>query len=178
MSDLDELVTQTRFNEIHDARKRAIETKQSIYKAWIAGRINYETATRMYRGVVEDYVIEIEDLIHSSGDDLDDDYWNGVWLGDIELPNGETRRIRGLRSILELPEKMEVSYQKQVAHPRKGTTTEEVTEEVDIPMEIPRAAFQHCNHFLSDIGLELDIQPSRVAEFDYSDIEKIREQFT
>ena len=155
MSELDQKVDLKRFEEIHDARQKAIETKQSIHKAWIIGRIDYETASRMYRAAVEDYILELKEMIRSAEDELEVDYWDGRLLGEIEFPDGSTRAIRGLSAIIELPEMIEYSYEKEVDKPREGRTTEQVTERVPIPLDVSRTAFQECNHFLNDAGYEL-----------------------
>lgn len=154
---LDELVTSTRFQEIHDARQNVIETQRAIAQAEVMGRISSDRATRIYRKMVENYIVELEDLIHTADETkLRTDYWSEAELGTMQLPDGNQRRITGLKSLLTIPEVIEVEYEKEVEKPRGGTSTEPVTEGVQLPGRIVRNAFRQCNHFCADIGLELE----------------------
>lgn len=175
---LDELVTSTRFNEIHNARERVMETQQVISQAEVMGQISEEKATRLYRRMVENYIIELEDLMRESDtENLDEDYWESSDLGSVTLPDGDRRQIVGLKSILELPDVLTITYKKEVEQPRGGRMKEPVTEGVQLPRRVLRNAFRECNHFCADIGLELDVRPAEEAEFDYSDIERLQDRF-
>lgn len=175
---LDELVTSTRFEEIHEARQNVIETQRAISQAELTGQVSGERATKFYRKIVENYIVEVEDLLNEAEpENLKKDYWNDAELGVMQLPDGRERPIKGLRSILELPDVMQVTYEKEVKNPRTGASKEEVTEGVQLPRRILRNAFREVNHFCADIGLELNVRPAEEAEFDYSDIEALQERF-
>ena len=173
MSDLTELVTTTRFREIHDARQRVVEARTQLMEAQIIGRIDEARAAMILRQAVESYLLELEDLANPPNADrpTETDYWNDVYLGAIELPDGAVVEVYGFDDLLELPDQFEVGVEVEKHVPRKGSVVETETQVAHVPKRILRNAFRQANYFCAEIGLELDPKQNEERVFRFRKIE-------
>lgn len=155
MSELDDLVLQTRFDEIHQARERVTETGRVLSQARRTSRINEKNAALMYRDAVKNYILELQNLMRNA-DDLEKNYWETVEIGAFKLPDGSVKTLHGLQSVLDEPDTWAVTYEESVQKPRQGDTTSTTTEEVYVPYRVIEKAWQRCEEFCDDFGLELE----------------------
>lgn len=171
MTDLNELVTTRRFDEIHSARSRVVETEQQISEAKTLGRVTDAQAALLYRKAVENYIIELEQLASDPSISTDEDYWNDVHIGKFELPNGDVEHITGFQAFLDTPDTWTVPVTRTREKPRVGVVTETEAVSVHLPMRIVRNAYRLCNDFLAAVGMDIEPEPEETdAGFDYADI--------
>jgi hypothetical protein len=159
MSELDDLVRNRRFDEIHEARRQVIDDERSINEALATDQIGDDQARRLFQRAVDAYVRELEYLLNPPHDDGTNEYWHETDIGSIRRPgNNEPLVVTGLGEYLALPE--DIPYEiEQVAHDRYdqlgGTATVTVT--VQPSWQLLRRAFRIANAAVADLGLELDI---------------------
>lgn len=167
MSELDDLVRNQRFEEIHDARRQVIEDERALNEALATGRVDDSDARRLFQRAVDAYVRELEYLLAPPDSDDPSDYWNDTEVGRIELPNGQVAVVDGLGPYLDLPEVLEVEVTRtdNERYYKLGETRRE-TVEVQPPWSLLRSAFRTANAAVSDLGLELDLSDGEEAGWD------------
>jgi len=172
MSELDDLVRNRRFDEIHEARRQVIDDERSINEALATGRVSDAQARRLYQRAVDAYVRELEYLLNPPGDDEENKYWHETEIGTVQRPgDNDPVVVEGLGEYLELPEDVpaEVEQLHQERYDDLGTTTT-VTITVQPPWKLLKAAFRIANESVAELGLELDTSEEEEAAFDYSDL--------
>lgn len=175
MSELDDLVRNRRFDEIHEARRQVVEDERSIHEAMATGQIRDGQAKRLYQRAVNAYVRELEYLLNPPDADEENQYWHTEPIGEIALPNGETYVVEGLGEYLELPEEMAVqvgTVERDHYYQLGETTAETVT--VQPPWNVLRSAFRTANAAVTELGLELDVGESD-DEWGFRKIEDVDE---
>jgi len=172
VSELDDLVRNRRFDEIHEARRQVIEDERAINEALATGQIDDEQGRRLYQRAVNAYVRELEYLLNPPDDDETNEYWHETHIGKVRLPgDNDPVVVTGLGEYLALSEEVraEVEQPTQDRYDHLGSTTA-VTVTVQPPWQLLRAAFRIANAAATELGLELDTTEEREAEFDYSDL--------
>ena len=169
MSELDDLVRQRRFEEIHEARRRVIEDERSINEALATGRVDDSSARRLFQRAVDAYIRELEYLLNPPDSDSENEYWHTAEVGDIQLPNGSVKTVEGLGEYLDLPEQLvvEVRERQREHYYEMGDV---VTRNVGVQpsWELLRSAFRTGNAAASSLGLELELSDAEGAEWDTS----------
>lgn len=158
MSELDDLVRQRRFEEIHDARQQVIDDRRKLDDAVASGRASDEVARKLYQRAVNRYVHELETLLNPPGQDAKDQnvYWVKVKIGEIHLPNGKTRTVNGLLEYLTLDEEITTEIRVRKDNRYFSVAETEVREVTVQPSwELIESAFRTANAALADIGMEL-----------------------
>jgi len=176
MSELDDLVRNRRFDEIHEARRQVVEDERAIHEAMATGQIGDSQAKRLYQRAVNAYVRELEYLLNPPDSDEEDEYWHTKEVGQIDLPNGETHVVEGLGEYLELPEEMAVqvgSVDRNHYYQLGETVAETVT--VQPPWQVLRSAFRTANAAVTELGLELDISDEDRTVIDGDLMEEVEE---
>lgn len=172
MSELDDLVRNQRFEEIHDARRQVIEDERSLNEALATGRVTDSQARRLFQRAVDAYVRELEYLLNPPNSDDPSDYWDTTEIGRIPLPDGREAVVKGLGSYLDLEEQIQVEVPRterehyyEVPQQRTETAT------VQPPWQLLRSAFRTANAAVSELGLELDLSEGEEAGWntDYRD---------
>jgi len=174
VSELDDLVRNQRFEEIHDARRQVIEDERSLNEALATGRVDDSQARRLFQRAVDAYVRELEYLLNPPGDDEPSDYWDTEEIGRIPLPDGRQAVVNGLGGYLDLDEEIEVQVASteseryyHVAQQRTETRT------VQPPWSLLRSAFRTANAAVSELGLELDVDSDDSDRWDFRKIEDV-----
>lgn len=175
MTELDDLVRTTRFDEIHTARQRVTERRDKLAQARQLNRINNRDAALSYRAVVQGYILELKNLIKNA-DDTEKDYWNGVKISEFRLSNGRIKTLIGLESLLTEPEVYRVEFEEEIHDARQGKTTETVVTEDHIPFRAIDEAFSTCDEFCADFGLELEGQDVESQPWKFREITDESEQ--
>jgi len=159
VSELDDLVRNRRFDEIHEARRQVIDDERSINEALATGRVDDGQARRLYQRAVDAYVRELEYLLNPPDGDEDNEYWHETHIGEVRRPgDNDPVVVTGLGEYLDLPEDVPAEIE-QVAQDRYDHlgSTDTVTVTVQPPWELLQAAFRIANAAVADLGLELDI---------------------
>ena len=174
MSELDDLVRQRRFEEIHEARRRVIEDERSINEALATGRVDDGSARRLFQRAVDAYIRELEYLLNPPDSDSENEYWHEKKIGEIPLPDGcvnheSNKTVEGLGEYLDLPEQLvvEVRERQREHYYEMGDV---VTRNVGVQpsWELLRSAFRTGNAAASSLGLELELSDAEGAEWDTS----------
>jgi len=174
MSELDDLVRNQRFQEIHDARRQVIEDERALNEALATGRVNDSDARRLFQRAVDAYVRELEYLLAPPDSDEVSDYWNNTKVGQIELPDGSEAVIDGLGPYLDLPEVLEVEVTRTDSERYyELDTTRRKTVEVQPPWSLLRSAFRTANAAVSELGLELDVDGDDSNRWEFREIEDV-----
>lgn len=176
MSELDDLVRNQRFEEIHEARRQVIEDERSINEALATGRVADSDARRLFQRAVNAYVRELEYLLNPPDSDETNDYWDSTEIGRIELPNGKVLVVTGLGEYLDLPEEIPVSVSTTTRdHYYELGDSETETVTVQPPWAVLRSAFRTANAAVSDLGLELDVDGDDSDRWEFREIKDINE---
>lgn len=173
MTDLNDLVKSKRFEEIHDSRMRVLQQERKAADGLLEGEIDQLTANMVIRRAVENYIYEVENLVKppSKKTNLSDkDYWNDVELGEFELPDGQSVKFEGLKSVLEAPNPFVVQTTERRERPLRGETKETVTHRVQIPRSILMNAYRQVNTFLAEIGMEIDPTDDQTETWHFREI--------
>lgn len=170
-SDPSDTIQHARVIEILDERRRVKEKKAEAYEDVELGVIKPEGKDRIIRNAVEDYIRE---LLHTmSSTETEVDYLYGIELGEVALP---TRAVtfEGLVDILNAPNPLRDTWQETSLDEYSGRTTEERIVLKPIPEDILMNAYDACNMFCEEIGLDVRTEQAStvVAGFDYSDLIK------
>jgi hypothetical protein len=167
MSELDDLVRNRRFDEIHEARRQVNHDKRELDDAIAAGQLSDSLARRLYQRSVNRYVQELEPILNPPQAENEPDktsiYWTDVKIGTIQLPDGDAVTVEGLLEYLNLEEEIEV----QIVSNSTGSyydvpTTEVQTVAVQPPWRLLDSAFRTANSALADVGMEID--PTRQSD--------------
>ena len=174
MSELDDLVRNQRFEEIHDARRQVIEDERALNEALATGRVTDSDARRLYQRAVDAYVRELEYLLNPPDSDESNDYWVSTEIGQIPLPNGKVSVVNGLGAYLDLPEELAVEVeQTQREHYYQLGDRQSETVTVQPGWRLLRSAFRTANAAVSELGLELDIEEEGGDRWEFRKIEDV-----
>lgn len=170
IQDPEEYYQRRRLKEIGDARHKARLAKQEMKEyELIEANVTRLGLLEFYRSAVEGYLIEAEPLVlNQYADEGGLELWRNELLGEhafrpdnVRNVKGEieprTVEFRGLQSILDISSPIVLSFEADKQHPFEGHTTETHTEEFAIPEHILDKAVRRLNLFLSDVGMDVDI---------------------
>jgi hypothetical protein len=158
VSELDDLVRQRRFDEIHEARRQVIEDERSINEALATGRVDDGRARRLFQRAVDAYVRELEYLLNPPDSDEKNEYWHSTEIGRIPLQKDTERVVEGLGEYLDLPE--EIAFQVGDVdrdHYYELGKSKSRTVAVQPGWRLLRSAFRTANAAATDLGMEIQI---------------------
>lgn len=162
---LEEIVQQTRWDEISDARQRIFDRLEAIDRL----QFNHGDATKskvslLKQRTVQLYVRQVETILDPV-DRPTTKWWSSKRICQFELPNGELIAINGLEGYLELGEQIEYTVEvKEKPHSCHVGTVREVPRTTTPPPEIHDQAFSATNRALADQGIEFDTRDRDVGE--------------
>jgi hypothetical protein len=165
---LEQLVQQTRWNEVTDARKRILERLEVIDEAQFSRRtgLTQDRIAIMQQRSVQRYVQQVETILDPVAGRTTE-WWTDKWIGAFELPNGDMIEVIGLEQYVDLDE--EISYQVSETykpHAAHVGTTRTVERTTTPPVGLHRNAFRATNRALADQGIEFDPRDKDVGEGD------------
>jgi hypothetical protein len=174
MSELDDLVRQRRFDEIHEARRQVIEDERSINEALATGRVDDGRARRLFQRAVDAYVRELEYLLNPPDSDEENEYWHTAEIGEIQKPDGTVREVSGLGEYLDLPEQLVVQI-RETQRDHYYQVGQHQTRNVGVqpPWSVLRSAFRTANAAITDLGLELDVDDSSGDVWEFREINDV-----
>lgn len=165
---LEQLVQQTRWDEVADARQRVLDRLQSIDKLQFesGGRVSKDRISTLQQRTVQLYLQQVETILDPP-EGPTTPWWTTKWIGQFELPNDEVVKIIGLREYLDLDET--VTYTVEEEHKPHGAHIGEQREferSTTPPVGIHRNAFRATNRALADQGIEFDTRKRNVDDDD------------
>jgi len=167
VSELDDLVRNRRFDEIHDARRQVIDDERSINEALATDSISDSQARRLYQRAVDTYVRELEYLLNSPrDDDTENQYWHTERIGIIQLPGEhEPVAVDGLGNYLDLNEEISVRV-RGVQSTRYYQADEQVIKTVAVQpsWRLLKSAFRIANKAVAELGLEIEVTEEQRTE--------------
>lgn len=185
MSDLDDLVRQKRYEDIHQARRQVRDDNRSIAEAVEVGQISREQGNRLLKQSVDSYLRELQTLLNppqddgGDGDGDDDDtneYWHEKRIGTIDLPNGKRAVVDGLSAFLKMDNPIKVTVQSVDSdHYYEMGSVHEKQAAVHVPRSLSLSAYDLANEALAGLGLELNISDEARTEIDDDLIEEIEQ---
>jgi len=165
---LEQLVQQTRWNEVTDARKRILERLEVIDEAQFSGRggLTQGRIAIIQQRSVQRYVQQVETILDPVNGDATD-WWTDKWIGEFELPTGEVVEVIGLEQYVNLDEKITYEVTETVKpHAAHVGTTRTVERTTTPPVGLHRNAFRATNRALADQGIEFDPRDKDVTDDD------------
>lgn len=162
---LEEIVQQTRWDEISDARQRIFDRLEAIDRL----QFNHGDATEskvslLKQRTVQLYVQQVETILDPVGRPTTE-WWDSKRIGEFELPNGEVIVINGLEGYLDLGEGIEYTVKtKHKPHSCHVGTVREVPRTTTPPPQIHDDAFSATNRALADQGIEFDTRDRDVGD--------------
>jgi len=191
VSDLDDLVRQKRYEDIHQARRQVRDDNRSIAEAVEIGQISREQGNRLLKQSVDSYLRELQTLLNppqddegkgdggGEGGDEDDDtnkYWHEKRIGTIDLPNGKRAVVDGLSAFLKMDNPIEVTVQSVDSdHYYEMGSVHEKQVAVHVPRSLSLSAYDLANEALAELGLELNISDEARTEIDDDLMEEIEQ---
>lgn len=190
VTDLDQLSHQEKQALLEKSRERVLEVRTEARGRMAAGKLSRMQARQYYRGAIETLLIQLNPILerHETGEN----YLEGVNLGTInftpteelveyaedniirlpkgcKVPTPKTVEIDGLRSIIELPSPLQVSWQVTVDK-KGGPEQKKSAEQKEIPFAVLDSTMQTVDRAMNDIGLGYEIDQESEASGEYSDI--------
>lgn len=183
MSDLDDLVRQKRYEDIHQARRQVRDDNRSIAEAVETGQITSEQGNRLLKESVDSYLRELQTLLNPPQDDEDDseddntnEYWHDKRIGTVDLPNGKRAVVDGLSAFLKMDNPIKVTVQSVDSnHYYEMGSVQEKQVAVHVPRSLSLSAYDLANEALAGLGLELNISDEARTEIDDDLMEEIEQ---
>lgn len=175
-----------RLKSIQDTRERVFEQRRHALDLESRGHIPESLSRTIVREAVEDYVMEVEQLVKRAENRLgtDDDtntawYWEQTNLGAVYLPDhGSHRVLNGLQEFLDFPSPYEAHWLEEADPPPGFSRHPDADEDgvvemhatVQLPQDVSMAAFRTVNQFLAASGL--DANPKKtLPEYGFRELE-------
>lgn len=174
MSELKELVTTKRFDEIHEARQQVIQDERSLNEALATGRVDDRRARRLFQRSVDTFVRELECLLNPPDEDEPLEYWSDKDVGELRLSNGNVKQIEGLGQYLDLDEEIVIEVE-TIEEGRYFELGQPVVEQraVQPSWRLLRGAFRVANAALTDLGMELSPDTEDDDKWSYREIKDV-----
>mgnify|MGYP000078864157 CR=1 FL=1 len=155
---LEEMVQQTRWDEVTDARQRVLDRLQAIDRLQFEtrGPVAEDRVATLYQRTVQLYVQQVETILDPV-EAPTTEWWQGRWIAEFELPTDEVVEIEGLAQYVDLDESL--TYTVKEEHKPHGAHVGEMREverTVVPPVGVHRNAFRATNRALADQGIEFD----------------------
>lgn len=166
---LEQIVQQTRWDEVSDARQRVLDRLQAIDRLQFerGRRVSESRISTLQQRTVQLYLQQVETILNPEDNKPATSWWDDEWIGQFELPNGELIQIIGLGQYLDLSETIEYTVEEE--HKPHGAhigETREVTRTMTPPVGLHRNAFRATNRGLADQGIEFDTRDRDVDDSD------------
>jgi len=161
VSELDDLVRNRRFDEIHEARQQVDDDKRELDDAVASGSLPDPAARRLWQRSIDRYVQQLEPILNpptnKDKDRKTSVYWEDVTVGRIDLPDGTVREVNGLLEYLKLDERIgvDVPVETQDRYDELPRAEWE-TRYVQPSWDFLESAFRTANAALADLGMEID----------------------
>ena len=177
MSELDDLVRNRRFDEIHEARRQVIDDERSINEALATGQIDDGEGRRLYQRAVDAYVRELEYLLNAPNDDDRNKYWHEERVGEVRLPgDNDPVVVEGLGEYLDLPEELAARV-RTITQGRYYEAGEQTVQTVTVQpsWRLLRSAFRTANKAVAALGLEIEVAEEQRTEITEGLVQEVDE---
>lgn len=170
---LEQLVQDSRWNEVTNARERVVNRFEAIDRMQFEGRgsLTSEECALLTQRAVQLYVRQVETLLNpvpSHGEKTK--YWDGELIGEFQIPTGNIVRVVGLKQYKNLDEQIPyVTTEQQVPHGGALPEMRQVERTITPPMTIHKDAFSATNRALADKGMEFDPRDKNQTSNDVED---------
>nr|ADE29172.1 hypothetical protein [uncultured virus] len=163
---LEQLVQQTRWSEVADARQRVIDRLEAIDRMQFEGnrQLSRDHISILQQRAVQLYIEQVETVLAPVNGRVSE-WWDTMPIGAFSLPNDETTELIGLEEYVDLPETIPYTA-REFVKPHGGHMGEyrEVARSYTPPVGIHRNAFRATNRALADKGIEFDPRDKDVGE--------------
>jgi len=177
VSELDDLVRNRRFDEIHEARRQVIDDERSINEALATDQIGDDQARRLFQRAVDAYVRELEYLLNPPDDEETNKYWHDTDIGSIRRPGDNAPVVvSGLGEYLDLPEEVPVRV-RTVTQGRYYQAPQETVQTVTVQpsWKLLQSAFRIANEAVADVGLEIEMSDEQRTEITTELVQEVDE---
>lgn len=175
-----------RLRAVHDSMDRFHQQRRQARDLLSRGQISQNTYLSMLREAVESVLYELEPQLREfDPTDADDEkeapgyYWTSVELGSVEIPpDGKPHQFQGLRSIVEFPDPMTVTWEEEPDPPAGFSSVVDPDagkreETVQVPREVLIRAARAVRAFMNDVGLDLGFDRTSHDDGDHSDLKAL-----
>ena len=176
-----------RLSAIQDARERVMEQRRQALELETYGQIREDLGQTIVREAVEDYVMEVEQLVRRAEDRLTPEesehdtawYWEEANLGAVYLPDkGGEYPIHGLQAFLDFPSPYKAEWYEEAEPPAGFTKHPEADSEgvvhrsaaVQLPKSVSMNAYRVVNRFLAASGLDANPEKT-LPEYGFRELE-------
>jgi len=164
---------------IEDFRQRAFEIRDDAHAEQVAGNLTESAARSYYRGAVESYILQAQQVLETENIEWRDEYLQGAKLGDLvfqppdalvkfarenimrmppgaRIPSQKTVSIIGLKDILQAPSPVSVKFS-VVLKTQRGIRQEEDSVSKELPRSVLDSAVQMVDRALDDADLGIKV---------------------
>lgn len=166
--DPSDTIQRARITSVLEARERVRQKKAESRDLVEFGEIRPEGKDRIIRDAVEDYIRELRWLMKST--ETEEDYLKEINLGDVSMAT-KTVQFRGLLSILQAPKPLQDSWTETELDEYEGRQSAERSVSKPIPERILLNAFDACNMFCEEVGLDIKLQRATDPIFGFEEVE-------
>lgn len=152
-------VDDRRREDLLDHRAQVRERWMKIEEATRLGDVNSNQAPRLAYTVAEWFVADLAPLMRpqiGSEPPTRIDWWDRE-VGEFSLPNGKVYLVEDLQEFMNLDSPYVYEWTERVDDGLRGRKTKDFQETVEIPMSLSKNAIRMGEHFLADLGLEIDV---------------------
>lgn len=173
-NELADLVSETRFREIHEERERVKQQHRRVLDGLYFGPLTEEGANQILRDTIETYLHEVREVLKPPEKETvptGEDYWTDVEVTTLELPNGEAYDLTGLESLFDLPGTITVEETVEREEYPRGKVTETDTREVGIPRKTLLDYYYTANKGLAEAGVKFDAEAGKMPTYGFEELE-------
>ena len=164
-----------RIQQVFDIERRLYSVLENIDDAMMSNHdiTDYEVCT-MYRKALNKLLMILEHPMKRQAKTIEYDYWNDTSLGKFQLPNDIlgtnipreyiTEEMKGLKCLLELPMVLTYSQEVEFTVIGRGSETDRVVQQVQIPYESLVLAHRALQEFYGKVGLDLSMTNTQLIK--------------
>lgn len=167
--DPSDTIQRARIQSVLEARRRVLEKKAEARDFVEFHEINQEGKDRIIRDAVEDYIRELRWVMEST--ETETDYLNSIELGTVQL-GSTTYEFAGVLDLLYAPKPLRDTWRETQFDEYEGRQTVNRTETKPVPERVVMNAFDACNKFCEEVGLDIRLERATEPIFGFEEVEK------